>query len=105
MFAALVTQRRIQDFTDRFNIVYRRHKGKKQVSDENQRTVQASVALHLIYLKRQIDDALLDPDCQFNTDESHFDIDLDDGKTLTFRGANYVNYRSIVSGMFNFMFA
>lgn len=36
-------------------------------------------------------------------DESHFIIDLDDGKTLEFRGAYKVKYRSIVSGKYTAM--
>ncbi|KAG2852263.1 hypothetical protein PC113_g15166 [Phytophthora cactorum] len=70
-FRGLVTPRRLQDFTDRFNIVYRRLK--------------------------LFDDKLMDPNLQFNMDESHFVIDLDDGKTLDFRGSKHVKYRSIVS--------
>ncbi|KAG2814537.1 hypothetical protein PC116_g10464 [Phytophthora cactorum] len=67
-FRGLVTPRRLQDFTDRFNIVYRRLK--------------------------LFDDKLMDPNLQFNMDESHFVIDLDDGKTLDFRGSKHVGKES-----------
>lgn len=97
-FSTLVTFRRLQDFTDRFNIVYRRLKGKKQVSSDKQEEIHNAVAAHLGELKRLFDDNLIDPSLQFNMDESHFVIDLDDGKTLDFRGAKHVKYRSIVSG-------
>ncbi|KAE8979049.1 hypothetical protein PR003_g26172 [Phytophthora rubi] len=97
-FASLLTPRRIQDFLERNNIVYRRHKGKKQVSEEEQMEINRAVARHLGSLKRQFQDGLLDPEHQYNMDESHFVIDLDDGKTLDFVGAQSVKYRSIVSG-------
>ncbi|KAF1783723.1 hypothetical protein GQ600_26764 [Phytophthora cactorum] len=43
-FRRLVTPRRLQDFTDRFNIVYRRLKGKKQVGKESQCASYSEVA-------------------------------------------------------------
>ncbi|KAG3247168.1 hypothetical protein PI124_g8130 [Phytophthora idaei] len=97
-FRGLVTPRRLQDFTDRFNIVYRRLKGKKQVSNDKQREIHVSVAMHLGELKQLFDEKLMDSNLQFNMDESHFVIDLDDGKTLDFRGSKHVKYRGIVSG-------
>ncbi|KAE9132223.1 hypothetical protein PF002_g17771 [Phytophthora fragariae] len=97
-FIRLVTPRRIQDFTDRHNIVYRRLKGKKQVSSEKLREIHILVAAHLGSLNRQFDDGLINPDFQYNMDESHFVIDLDDGKTLDFRGVAQVKNRSVVSG-------
>eukprot|EP00644_Phytophthora_capsici_P010720 jgi/Phyca11/104621/e_gw1.9.875.1 len=97
-FPALVTPRRVQDFLERYNIVYRRHKGKKQVSVEKQMQIDRAVARHLGELKRQFEEDTLDPNEQYNMDESHFVIDLDDGKTLDFVGSQSVKYRSIVSG-------
>ncbi|KAG1683950.1 hypothetical protein DVH05_012262 [Phytophthora capsici] len=98
-FSTLVTPRRIQDFTERHNIVYRKLKGKKQVSDAKTAEIEQSIAQHLGQLKREFDDGRLDAN-QYNMDESHFVIDLDDGKTLDFRGAESVKYRSILSGTF-----
>ncbi|KAG6974423.1 hypothetical protein JG688_00003080 [Phytophthora aleatoria] len=72
LFDSLVTPRRIQDFTEHHYIVYRK--------------------------LNFFDDGILDPDRQNNTDESHFIIDLDDGKMLDFRGADKVKNRSIVAG-------
>ncbi|POM60020.1 hypothetical protein PHPALM_31168 [Phytophthora palmivora] len=94
----LVTRRRIQDFTDRFNIVYRRLKGKKQISNEKKREIHSSVGTHLGELKRLFDDNLIDPSRLCNMEESHFVIDLDDGRTLDFRGVKHVKCCSIVSG-------
>ncbi|KAE8993885.1 hypothetical protein PR002_g20107 [Phytophthora rubi] len=96
-FSSLVTPRRIQDFTERHNIVYRKLKDKKQVSNVKMAQIEQSVTHHLGTLKRMFDDEVLDPSQQFNMDESHFVIDLDDSKTLDFRGADKVKYRSIVS--------
>lgn len=98
LFTSMITPRRVQDFLERNNIVYRRHKGKKQVSEDKQIEIDRSIAVHLGRLKRQFEEGTLDPNQQYNMDESHFVIDLDDGKTLDFVGANTVKYRSIVSG-------
>ncbi|RLN96449.1 hypothetical protein BBJ28_00024737 [Nothophytophthora sp. Chile5] len=99
-FTSLLTPRRVQDFLERYNIVYRRHKGKKQVSAEKQMQIDRSVAKHLGDLNRQFEDGTLHPDQQYNMDESHFVIDLDDGKTLDFVGAQSVKYRSIPADRF-----
>ncbi|RLN94796.1 hypothetical protein BBJ28_00016513 [Nothophytophthora sp. Chile5] len=98
-FASLVTPRRVQDVPERYNIVYRLHKGKKQVSVEKQMQISRSVAKHLIQLKRRFEDDTLHPDQQYNMDENHFVADLDDVKALDFVGAQSVKYPSIVSGM------
>ncbi|KAE8883479.1 hypothetical protein PF010_g13280 [Phytophthora fragariae] len=95
---SMLTPRRIQDFLERYNIVYRRHKGWKQVILEMQMQIDKDVAKHMGELKRQFEDGTLIPDEQYNMGESHFVIDLDDGKTLDFVGAQSVKYRSIVSG-------
>ncbi|KAE9104525.1 hypothetical protein PF007_g14021 [Phytophthora fragariae] len=63
-------------------------KDKKQVSDVKMAQIEQSVTHHLGTLKRMFDDEVLDPSQQFNMDESHFVIDLDDSKTLDFRGAD-----------------
>ncbi|KAE8962854.1 hypothetical protein PR003_g30588 [Phytophthora rubi] len=97
-FREKVTEQRIQDFLERFDIVYRRLKGNKQVSEEKQQHIDLAIAAHLGRLKRQFDDKTIDPNQIYNMDESHFVIDLDDGKTLDFQGAEEVKYRKIVSG-------
>ncbi|KAF1775868.1 DDE superfamily endonuclease domain [Phytophthora cactorum] len=50
------------DFTDRYDSVYRRLKGKKQVISEKQREIYISAASHLGRLKRQFDAGLGLPD-------------------------------------------
>ncbi|OWZ06122.1 hypothetical protein PHMEG_00021670 [Phytophthora megakarya] len=96
-FADLMTPRRVQDFLERNNIVYRSHMGKQQVSVKMQMQIDMAVAKHLGALKRQFEDGTLLPDQQYNMDESHFIIDLDDDKTLDFVGSQSVKYRGIVS--------
>ncbi|KAI9981052.1 hypothetical protein PInf_010461 [Phytophthora infestans] len=78
-----VTPRRIQDFADRHDIVYRRLKGKKQVSSEKQRVIHASVAEYLGRLKRQFDDGLIDPTTWMKM-----------MARIYFRGAFHVKYRA-----------
>ncbi|OWZ04236.1 LOW QUALITY PROTEIN: hypothetical protein PHMEG_00023894 [Phytophthora megakarya] len=82
MFTSLIAPRRIQYFTKRHNIVYRKLK-KKTMTPKQQ-----SVAYHLGRVKRLFDDGVLDPDQQYNMDGSHFIVDLADGKTLDFCGAD-----------------
>lgn len=83
-FVRMLTARRVQDFLERNNIVYRRLQGKKQVSEEKMEDIDRTVAAHLGRLKREFNDGTLDPNSQYNMDESHFVIDLDDGRTLDF---------------------
>ncbi|KAE9033720.1 hypothetical protein PR002_g8515 [Phytophthora rubi] len=73
---------------------------KKQVSLEKQIQIDKDVTKHMGELKRQFEDGTLIPDEQYNMDESHFVIDLDDGNTLDFVGAQSVKYWSIVSDRF-----
>lgn len=96
-FVRMLTARRVQDFLERNNIVYRRLKGKKQVSEEKMEAIDRTVAAHLGSLKREFNDGTLDPNSQYNMDENHFMIDLDNGRTFDFFGAEHVKYRSIVS--------
>eukprot|EP00644_Phytophthora_capsici_P001835 jgi/Phyca11/107719/e_gw1.14.770.1 len=68
-FTSMITPRRVQDFLERNNIVYRRHKGKKQVNEEKQIEIDRSIAVHLGRLKRHFEEGTLDPNQQYNTDE------------------------------------
>lgn len=97
-FIDMITPARISDFTDPFNIVYRRHKGNKQMSDEKTRFIEESVACHLGDLKRGFDSGQLQEDNMYNMDESRFVVDSDDGKTLDFTGSTQVKYRKLVPG-------
>ncbi|KAI9982867.1 hypothetical protein PInf_006667 [Phytophthora infestans] len=63
----------------RYSIVYRKHKGKKQVSVEKQAQIDISMAKNMGELKRQFEEGTLHPDQQYNMDESYFVIDLDNG--------------------------
>lgn len=87
-FASLVTPRSIS--------TAEREKSRSVV--KKQRGIYSSVAAHLGELKRFFDDNPLDPSLQCNMDESHYVIDLDDGKTLDFRGSKHVKYMCRFSG-------
>ncbi|OWZ04393.1 hypothetical protein PHMEG_00023713 [Phytophthora megakarya] len=54
--------------------------------------------MHLGRLKRLLDDGRSDSDAQYNMVKNHFVIDLDDGKSLGFRGTGHVKYCSVASG-------
>ncbi|KAE9322234.1 hypothetical protein PR003_g17286 [Phytophthora rubi] len=53
-FTSMLTPRRIQDYLERYNIVYRRHKGNKQVSLEKQMQIDKDVAKHMGEIKRHL---------------------------------------------------
>ncbi|KAG6950964.1 hypothetical protein JG688_00013933 [Phytophthora aleatoria] len=57
-----ITERRMQDFQERHDIVYCRLKGCKQVSPDKQLQIEVSIAEHLGRLKRHFDDKIIDPD-------------------------------------------
>jgi DDE superfamily endonuclease len=93
-----LTTRWILSFCERHNVVPRKVCGKLSISPEKQASIERAVAYHLGNLKRRFDDGSLHDDMVFNMDETHFVINMDDGKTLDFKGAETVKYNDVVSG-------
>jgi len=93
-----ITRRWILPFMDRFNIVGRRQCGKLMVAQPKQIEMEQPVAYHLGVLSREITSGALDEDLLENVDETHFVINMDDGRTLSFIGANDVRYADVSSG-------
>lgn len=93
-----ITARWVQTFMERHNIVVRRQSGKLSVSPEKTEMIERSVAYHLGKLKKDFESGVLQEGCVFNADETHFRIDLQDGRTLAMRGDSEVKYCDVVSG-------
>ena len=96
-----ITPRWITNFQEKSNIFYWKQCGKLSVSEDMQRQLEKSVAYHLGVVSRQFEEGLLDEDMCENVDETHFIINMDNGKTLGFAGDTEVRYADVVSGGLN----
>lgn len=93
-----ITARWIQCFCDRYGIVSRALTGKLQLSPAKEEFIQKEVAYHLGKLARAFRSGELQEDDVENADETHFVINLDNGRTLGFKGAEEVKWVDVVSG-------
>ncbi|EGZ18651.1 hypothetical protein PHYSODRAFT_499162 [Phytophthora sojae] len=93
-----VCSRWIQHFCSCFDILSRKQCGKLECSPEKEVAIERSVAAHLGKLKRAFDNGELNEDTIFNMDEAHFVINMDNKKTLGFRGDKTIRYHDMVSG-------
>lgn len=93
-----INDRWIRRFMDNRNIVGRAQKGKLMVSAERQQHIDKEIAFHLGVVLRDFKSGVLDEDVVENVDETHFVINMDNGKTLGFRGDENVKYADVVSG-------
>lgn len=88
----------IHRFMCRHNIVLRRQTGKLQISEEAQCVINKRVAYFLGSIAREIQSGTLAEEDVENADETHFQINMDDGRTLGFRGDEHVKYADVTSG-------
>jgi len=79
------------------NIVGRRQTGKLMVSPEKTLPIEKQIAYHLGTPSREFQSGILDENTVENVDETHFVINMDNGKTLGFRGDDNVKYADVVS--------
>lgn len=93
-----VTKRWVQTFMDRFHIVGRKQCGKLMISPVKQEKLEKEVAYHLGAVKRAFDAGELDEDLVENVDETHFVVNMDNGRTLSFIGCSEVKYADVSSG-------
>ena len=93
-----ITLRWIQRCMEANNIVGRAQTGKLMVSPARQAHINKSVAFHLGVVGREFQSGLVDENLVENCDETHFVVNMDNGKTLGFRGDNDVKYADVVSG-------
>lgn len=88
----------IQSFTERFRIVSRAHTGKHRSSPQKEKEIEISVAVHLGTVSGLMTACKLDENDIENADETHFIINVDNGRTLGFCGDKEVKYADVVSG-------
>lgn len=60
--------------------------------------MEKEVAYYLGVVKREFDAGMLDEDMFENVDETHFVVNMDNGRTLAFVGCNEVKYADVSSG-------
>lgn len=93
-----VSMRFVQSFADRYRIVSRAQKGKHRLSPEKEVQIEREVAYHLGTLRRLLSSGEVDENDLSNADETHFVVNLDNGRTLGFVGEDDVKYADVVSG-------
>jgi hypothetical protein len=93
-----ITPRWIEHFQVKHNIVMRCQTGKLLCSPEKKFQIETEIAYHLGQLKKKFDNGELEDNLIENMDETHFVINMDNGKTLGFRGDDDVKYADVVSG-------
>lgn len=87
----------IKSFTARFRIVSRAHTGKHRSSPKKEEELELSVAVHLGTLCGMFSNGLCEDDVG-NADETHFILNMDNGRTLGFACETEVRYADVVSG-------
>jgi hypothetical protein len=87
-----------QCFIIKHNVVYRMKTGRLSWSPAKERHVRILVAFHLGTLHRGFLSGEYNENYMENVDETHFLINVDNGKTLGFRGDQAVKYSDVVSG-------
>jgi hypothetical protein len=88
----------IQRVMEKNNIVGRAQTGKLTVCAERMEHFEKEIAYHLGVIAREFQWGALDENLVENADETHFVINMDNGKTLGFSGENDVKYAEVVSG-------
>jgi hypothetical protein len=88
----------IQSFCDANGIVVRSKTGKLSVSPEKREFIDRSCVYHLGIVKRAFENGDLKEEMVENWDETHFVINLDNGKTLGLIGEKSIKYADVVSG-------
>ena len=80
------------------NIVLLSQRGRLSCSPEKEQEIEMHTAHHLGVLQRGFQSGEFDENLIDNLDETHFVINVDNGRTLGFRGNSIVRYAEVVSG-------
>ena len=88
----------IQQFMHTQNIVLLSQTGRLTCSPEKEQEIEMQVAYHLGVLNRGFQDGTFDENLMENIDETHFVVNMDNGRTLGFHGDTTVKYADVVSG-------
>ena len=93
-----ITHSFIQNFMVKNNIVYQMQSGRLSWSPDKESHVQMLIAFHLGVVQRGFLSKEYHEDYIENVDETYFVINVDNGRTLGFRGDQVVKYADVVSG-------
>ena len=88
----------IQQFMDVNSIVLLSQRGRLSCSPEKEMQIEQNMAYHLGTLHRGFQSGIFDEHLIDNMDETHFTINMDNGRTLGFRGDVSVKYADVVAG-------
>jgi len=83
---------------ERYGIVVRSQCGKLMISPVKQELIEQEIAYHLGVVKLAFDAKELEEDLVENIDETHFVLNMDNGKTLGFIAENEVKHVDVSSG-------
>lgn len=89
-------------FCDVQGVVCRTQIGNLLNSPAKQQEIDLSIVCHLAQLKWEFENGELEDDLVFNMDENSFHVDMDDSKTLDWRGVFDCKYHDVTSGGKNF---
>ncbi|KAG0620447.1 hypothetical protein M758_4G216500 [Ceratodon purpureus] len=98
LLTAKITNSWIQQFMDSQNIVLLSQRGRLICSPSKELHIEMHTAFHMGVLRRGFLSGIFHEHLMENLDETHFVINLDNGKTLEFRGDTSVKYTDVVSG-------
>lgn len=94
----LICPRWVRIFIKRFNVVSRTQSGKLQLGPAAQEMIEKRVAYFLGTVAREFMSGRLNEDDVENSNEAHFVVNYDNGKTLGFWEDSEVRYADVVSG-------
>ena len=93
-----ITHSFIQNFMVKNNIVYRLQSGRLNWSPDKESHVKMLTTFHLGVVRRGFLSGEYHEDYIANVDETHFVINMDNGRTLGFCGDQAVKYANVVFG-------
>ena len=80
------------------NIILLSQRGRLSCSPKKEQEIEMHTAHHLGVLQRRFQSGEFDENLIDNLDETHFVINVDNGRTLGFRGDSTVRYAEVVFG-------
>ena len=79
------------------SIVLLSQRGRLTCNPEKELQIERATTYHLGVLQRDFKSEIFDENLMENVDEIHFVVNLDNGRTLEFRGDTIVKYAEVVS--------
>jgi hypothetical protein len=83
---------------DVHNIVLLSQRGNLSCSLEKERQIEMNTAYHLGVLQSGFQSRIFDENFLENLDKTHFTVNMDNGRTLRFRGDMVIKHADVVAG-------